>query len=674
MSLDDLLSRGKKSFNAFARKAKHAATGVAASLALGSALLFPSLSEATRAVPEQKTTVVSPYQVTEQGEGKFPNLMLHIYEEEGCGIDRFTICYDDLKDLATRMTNEGYVAVPNSSVHDGTMITYLEPGERPYVISIDDGEESVIKFLKRPDGTLLRNNDGTPKLDTNCFLSAMRRLSNEVEGFDYSMILYLNFIDGETFGGSHMKEKFAMLAADPRIEFGYHTVNHESMRHKNAHWATQDIAHWDLMFTELSGLDAQSTVRSAAWPFGHWPQNPEVMRLIKERFDDANDAYGGLAASKNSAAYDQYRNKRIEVHTKAEFGQPDTIEWALTLPNQYLAQKHIALAENSRSNMVEHPAETAQPATTWVDNIVVAEQRETASQAPEEPSPAYTERQHSPFSSPTNISSFAIALIAGTSVLYQQAKKLGRRLYNGEEPTSSPPLHAVAQTDMVEPAAASHDQNPVTEILPVEVIEQVVENSMAADSLDTVLEDIAEATHTRIEATAARTIARSYLESFEKSIEQDVAAEPADTSIDALAERAVKIYNCHASSTPTQRYKAIKEEIGLEDESQAIGLLQAHVASSYVSAPREQLAMHEHRAIIDAAGYDKELAEAYVTQTNKSTAALAEEYGAKRGMRMSRSTFERRAKQYINKTFSPDSTVRSRSEAKAVVEEARAAE
>ncbi len=324
MSLEGLVGRAKKAFLAGA---------LAASLSLP--VTLPAWAQTgVDPRPRQATTI----------EQRVPDYMFHKISAEKPG--RYALTPRAFEDALERLYRAGFITVPREAYYDGCLDGYVPPGKRPVLLSDDDGDASVIEWERdAADCGVLRDAHGDPIPSKDSFYGILKRFADEHPGFGSYCTYFINFRKGVTFDDpAGQAEKLRTLIEDPSSDIGYHTVNHTLLGKKDAAWMRQDIAAWDATFTRITGYDAASVVRFAAYPGGQRPRDPGAEKVLERRFSGASDAWGGAAYARDSARFSRYDEPRIEVHTRAEYEQPDTIAWAVNLARQEGAWPETAVA------------------------------------------------------------------------------------------------------------------------------------------------------------------------------------------------------------------------------------------------------------------------------------------------------------------------------------------
>lgn len=240
--------------------------------------------------------------------GKIPVLMYHVIN---CSAGRLSVCPDSLHDQLHYMHERGFRAVTLDE-YTNNNFTRLVSGERPYLLTFDDSEQSQF---------ILRN--GVPSSQSAVAIIERFRV-------DYHVRVPATFfaITSKPLFGERQTEldKLEYLVAHD-FSIGNHTDKHENLTRASTARATAAFKTADETLTYLLGSNWGST-HTAAYPYGGLPQRPQRDSLaVALHYLVLFHAYGGLAKTVPTYSFDPTAINRYETNSTG--ARPAGIQWFL---------------------------------------------------------------------------------------------------------------------------------------------------------------------------------------------------------------------------------------------------------------------------------------------------------------------------------------------------------
>lgn len=211
--------------------------------------------------------------------GRVPVLEYHRF---GPVEGRWTRTYENFRKDLEWLYNNDYVLVNASDFASGEL--NVPAGKKPAILTFDDSSEGQFRYLRNPDGTVMRDAQGQPVLDPDCAVAILDAFYSEHPDFGRAATFYV--LPGAFGIPAEASEKLKYLVATGR-EIGSHTFHHVNLGKMQPAQIRENLAKAQAEVARELGTSFE--FQTLALPFGIFPKSDEGFQaVIKGAFEDQN--------------------------------------------------------------------------------------------------------------------------------------------------------------------------------------------------------------------------------------------------------------------------------------------------------------------------------------------------------------------------------------------------
>ncbi|MBT3407260.1 polysaccharide deacetylase family protein [Candidatus Woesearchaeota archaeon] len=236
-----------------------------------------------------------------------PILMYHEIGNSNEYSPRYVVSPNMFKKHLNALYEDNFVSISLDEYITGTYKHILK-GKKPMIITFDDATIGQFRYIT--------NNEGEKIIDPDCGVGIMQTFSKKNPDFRMKAAFFIDYVNKVgNFEVPFKQNGYEINKINDLIDMGFDIGSH-TLEHVNLKNATKKEMNNQIEFLNyiVNLIKPDYKIKSLAEPFGAMPTTKKGKKLIKQNFEYAFAAWGGVARDINSKKFNKYAIPRIEIN------------------------------------------------------------------------------------------------------------------------------------------------------------------------------------------------------------------------------------------------------------------------------------------------------------------------------------------------------------------------